>query len=231
MWPPTKARRFNFDTKYTITILIALCGMTLGILNSYVTSLRQVDDVRVVVSGGQLAEPNFDKKQFEVYPTNTRFIFINAGSRGAIISNISLAIAQPAERMSKSDEGCRGSAVEDINFDIQPFVLRPGDMVTKDAVLVNTGKVRKQARKDKSEFVVVPFSEPNAKSEKVWFKFCEFISYTTPSVEYGSTMVGEWEDELDRSIIGYTSFSDENAQPQEHRPIQVIKRSWIVFFD
>jgi hypothetical protein len=205
--------------------------MTLGIFNSYVTSLRQVDDVRVVVSGGQFAEPNFDKKQFEVYPTDTRFIFINAGSRGAIISNISLLIAQPGERMSKSDEGCRGSAVEVMNFDTQPFVLRPGDMVTKDAALVNTGKLRKQVRKDKSEFVVVPFSELNTKSDKVWFKFCEVISYTTPSVEYGSTMVGEWEDELDRSVVGYVSVIDENAQPQEHRPVQVIKRSWIVFFD
>jgi hypothetical protein len=214
-----------------ITTGLSVAAFVLSSFAFYTTSLRVVDDVRVVVSGGQLADPNFEKKQFEIYPTDTRFIFINAGSRGAIISNISLVMGQSVERMSKSEPGCHGSAIQEINFDTQPFVLRPGDMLTKDAELVSTGKIKKEVRIDKREFVVVPFSELNAKSEKVWFKLCTLITYTTPSIEYGSTMVNEFEDELDPSVVGYTLFSEENSQPQEHRPIQLIKRSWIIFFD
>jgi hypothetical protein len=219
----------NIERKELVTIGISVAAFVLSAFSLYTTGLRVVDDVRVVISSTQLAEPDFDKKQFKIYPTNTMFTFINVGSRSAIISSISLLVSQRTNKVLTFATRCNTAETSVVNFDALPFVLRPGDMVAKDAVLVDTGSLKKVVEEDKREVVVVPFSELNAQSKSVWFRFCIEIIYTTPSVEYGSTAVSEFEDELGPGVGGYLFTSE--GQPSEHRPIQVIKRSAISLFD
>jgi hypothetical protein len=75
----------------------------------------------------------------------------------------------------------------------------------------------------------IPFSSANKKSEKVSFRLCVDVSFTTPSVEYGVKTVSEFEDELDRDVMGWAFTRGDKKE--EHRPVQLVKRSTIVFFD
>jgi len=75
----------------------------------------------------------------------------------------------------------------------------------------------------------VPFSELNAKSEKLKFRMCVNVSFTTPSVEYNVVTIDEFEDELDERVMGYAILRSDKIV--ERRPVQLIKRSGIIFFD
>jgi hypothetical protein len=76
---------------------------------------------------------------------------------------------------------------------------------------------------------MVPFSELNAKSKKLRFRMCVNVSFTTPSVEYNVVTINEFKDELDETVMGYVTFG--SGKVIERRPVQLIKRSGIIFFD
>ncbi len=215
--------------KDRLTIILSIAAFALSAFNFYTTGLRVTDDIRVVAGEMPVALPNFAKKQFSIQSTSERFVFINAGTRSAIISGITLGMAQPDEKGTMSEVGCNIPSEQIVQFDTAPFVLRPGDMVAKDGILASPADKTQNTQSTKDHEIVVPFSVLNMKSEKVRYKLCVDIAFTTPSIEFSTKTIDEFEDELDESVMGYVFTRGDKKE--EHRPVQLIKRSEIVFFD
>lgn len=227
MWPPAKTHWFDFDVKYVVTTLIAVSALAISGFSFYATGLRVTDDLRVVMSDTPLGEPDFENRRFELNPASARVIFINAGMRSAVISKIWVLFVQPEENAPIPEEGCYSRTSIAVDYDALPFILRPGDMLTKDTALKETSDVKK-ATVDGIDVALIPFSTLNAKSEKVRYKVCVLVSFTTPSIEYEATSVSEFEDELGKDVIGYAYYGSGFAV--ESRPVQLIKRSGISLF-
>src|SRR5689334_23067708 len=88
------------DLKSILTIGLSIAAFCLSLLSFYTTGLRVVDDLRVVVGTMPTPEPDFDEKVFLVEPEAARYVFINAGSRSAIINGMQLVLVQPEEKTS-----------------------------------------------------------------------------------------------------------------------------------
>lgn len=213
------ARHKKLDWKGWATIGISCAAFMLSAVSFYFTTLRVTDDVRVIVGDTPMALPDFEKGQFEVNETAGgeaigKFIFINSGTRSAVISGVTLHVAQPGSAKMPVD-GCDMSDVAVKNFDMEPFVLKPGDIIVK-----NTRLARDAA-------TPIKFSEVNEKSEKVQVKVCVEVAFTTPNVEYSTKTVSEYEDELNRNVLGY--LFTRGASAIERRPVQLFKKSWFVW--
>jgi|SRR5581483_5273923 len=211
---------------------LSIAAFVLSLISLYVTSLRVTDDVRVVAGDMPFAEPDFGKKMLGFRPERARFVFTNDGMRAAMITEITMSIAQPQDKSDLPNSGCGGGLrVHIVKYDLEPFVLKPGDMIAKDTSLVKTTQSGKRTSSvTKDDYVaLVPFSEVNSRSKKVRFRTCIDVSYSTPSVEVGSKTINEFEDELDESVMGYLVYAPERIE--ERRPVQLISRNGIRFFD
>ena len=167
--------------KEQFAIALSVAAFALSLASFYVTALRVVDDVRVVVGTMPFLDPDFDKKQFTLRELDSRFIFINTGTRSAVITGITLKVAQPETSEDLPDAGCSMSLIQIFRYNTEPFVLKVGDMLAKDMVVTGIKSL--------------PFSEPNKKNKKAKFRLCVDVAFTTPSVEYNIVTVNEFEDE------------------------------------
>jgi hypothetical protein len=231
MWPPTlndKSQHAHRSNRLTISLSVA--AFILSAFAFYTTSLRVVDDIRVIAGEMPFAEPDFEAKKFEIHGNRSRYVFINSGNRGAIISGITLKVAQPTERFSLPDTGCNMPMAEIISYDVEAFLLKPGDLLTKGAALAIDTSTKKSRASDSSKASpTVAFSDLNAKSKKVSFRMCIDVIFTTPSIELAVKTINEFEDELDETVMGYLVTAPDKIV--ERRPVQLIKRNGIVFFD
>lgn len=204
-------------SKENLSLGISVVSFLLSVLSLYVSALRITDDVRVVMSSElPIAEPDFKKKLFTVHPKEITATFFNAGTRGIIIWNTTLILSQPPKDGSFPEDGCDVHDRMFVGFDVKSFVVKPGEIISISA------------KPDKTD-VQLPFSERNRGQKKVAFRFCFDVAYGTPSVEFNTRTVSEFEDELDESIMGY--LFTEGKERQEHRPIQLVRRNRLLFFD
>jgi hypothetical protein len=212
-------------TKITgiLPIGLSVAAFCLSLFSFYTTGLRVTDDLRVVVGSTPLPAPDFEGKRFILHPETAQYVFINAGTRSAIISGIQLAFAQPQQGKALPEDGCQMEQTYEANFPVEPLVVKPGEMISTDV------KLPVDVSNSVPRPLEIPFSSANEKSQKVRFRLCIDVSFTTPSVEYGIETVSEFEDELDRNEGGYLFTRGDRRE--EHRPVQLVKGSTIVFFD
>lgn len=209
--------------KEILPIGMSVAALCLSLFSFYTTGLRVTDDLRVVVGSTPLPEPDFDAKLFHFNSETTQYVFINAGMRGAIISGIQLVFAQPQEGKALPEAGCQMAQTYEANFQFDPLVVKPGEMISADV------KFPHNVAKSATAPLEIPFSSVNVNGKKISFRLCVDVSFTTPSVEYGVETVSEFEDELDRDVGGWVFIKGDKRE--EHRPVQLVKRSTVVFFD
>ena len=214
-----------------LAIGLSATAVLVSLLSLYITGLRITDDIRVIAGELPIAEPDFNKKQLLIHAANTQFTFINAGMRNAIISGVTLSVAQPQTGKQWPDIDCRMLPGAFVHYGISPFILKSGDMEEKITKIPHAAAVSVQQKVLSKEdtILVVPFSDANKKSEKVRFKMCVVVTFITPSIEFGRSTVQEFEDELDDSVLGYMTFGEDKYA--ERRPVQLIRRNGLIFFD
>jgi len=226
--------RLSSGIKEWLAIAVSFLALTISAAGLYNASLRVTDDVRVVAAGTPLALPDYQKKQFEIRKYHGRFIFINSGTRSAAITAISLWFSQPNDVSKPDNLGCSLPSATLINYDMEPFILRPNDMIAKDVGFLprksnDLMDIQVGSHSIEDGSAIIPFTDANDLSEKVKYKICVDIAVSTPSVEYAVKTVEEFEDVLGRDVVGYTFFAPDVIP--ERRPVQLIKSSSILFFD
>jgi hypothetical protein len=127
--------RRRFKLTDLIAIGISCAAFILSASTSYFSLLRVSDDVRLVISG--MPQMNLDWKQrtFEIERPQ-KFLFINAGTRAVSINSIYLKVAQPKAENEAFEKDCKKGEVEFVYYDSDPFVVRAGEMLTKQTNLL-----------------------------------------------------------------------------------------------
>jgi hypothetical protein len=143
MWPPPTGWRFDFDTKYVITTAIAVAALITSVTAIYF-SVHQVDDVRVVIAE-QFPPIVIQDQMLSVRDQGQSFMFLNVGNRSAAIMSIALHIGRKNNRNLSACYQADHSEHFWVTYQITPFVLKPGDIVTATGhpeTDESTGKVR-----------------------------------------------------------------------------------------
>jgi hypothetical protein len=139
---------------------IAVAGFCLSLLNFYTTGLRVADDLRVVVGDIPITEPDYDAKVFHFRDDASQYVFINAGTRSAIISSVQFAFIQPEENSPLPESGCDTTRAYEVKFQVEPFVVKPGEMIS------TTVKFSSKTVRGELTAEGVQFSSVNQKNEK-----------------------------------------------------------------
>jgi hypothetical protein len=87
-----------------ITITLSVLALTISALSAYWTIIRQVDDIRVIVTGSPFVIFDKEKEVVKFYLTNGNITFTNIGNRSAAIVSAWLELYQPDDAYSKCDE-------------------------------------------------------------------------------------------------------------------------------
>jgi hypothetical protein len=227
MWPPTAKNRWNFDTKYVVTTAIAVFAACLSLFNTYITSLRQVDDVSIVVGALPYLAMDSDNKRFDIGADET-FIFINSGTRSVTVDNMALRVSQPSQDSNAPPNGCSSSETDRLNYDAEPFVVKPGEMVPKTITLSAkthpTAYENNQYKITESGAISIPLSEKSSTLPRHDFRFCIAVRFTTTETDMQEVVVVDYTDYLDNDTgLNYSEKIGNSP------PISLIKHSRLVW--
>lgn len=133
-WPPGKSFKWEkWGGSPTAWLALLLSGISI-----YLTQIRQVDDLRVLMNGNP--RPVFNDVLYgpsaDLSPVQQTLIFINAGNRPVAIAAISLTVWLQSELnltlfVPDPDEVCapKNSRQVVIDYEFSPLVVEPGKMV------------------------------------------------------------------------------------------------------
>lgn len=230
MWPPRKRRRLDLDAKYVITTVVALCALALGVFNTYITSLRQIDDASVVIGELPGIWEDADRSRMVIEP-DEKFIFINSGTRTIAIDSVFLEILHPLPpaRPSIDSQGCGSiDMTTKLTYDIAPFVVKAGEMIPKSATFAEktrpSGWDKETYQLAPNGNLTVPFSKPRQPDERRDFKVCMTVQFTTPDADLVDKLVVQYSDYFDKDTLGFIEYR-EPARP----PISLIRARKLVF--
>jgi hypothetical protein len=162
-----------------ISIPVSIIALLIAGFTAYFTFLRQADDLSVVVEGYRRFEIDKGTKSIATRPDYT-MTFANAGTRAAMV-RIFLSLSQTAEMNAQLD--CDKLPLNWTSFDIDPFVVKPGDVLIQ-RVRLKDGIIRAQN------------IDPKPAQSKVTVLTCAGFSVITPDSARKLIAV-----ELDRSTF------------------------------
>jgi hypothetical protein len=128
-----------------LPIILSACALAVSLVSAYFTTFVVKDDIRVVVGHA----PRFLlKKNGDISVSGwSSLTFINSGNRQALIFELTALITK-LKSFIDPDQNCRTEKSTQIKFTGEPFIMKPGDIVSKkpDMVLLT----------DKNGNVVIP---------------------------------------------------------------------------
>jgi hypothetical protein len=213
----------------TVSFVISLISFALTATTTYYSVLRVQDDVRLVSTEVPAVLYDSANKKLTVSRSES-LLFINAGSRAVSINRVYLNVEQPLDGKPLSATGCNGNRLSMEVYDAEPFVIKAGEMEPKKMQLVSpvegeNGKYI-DATLDEKPRVDISLSKDNEGKSKVKFKLCLLVDLTTIDTDYSGITAELITDEIDDAVMGYAYFSDTGV-----RPLQLIKKSKVIFFD
>jgi hypothetical protein len=135
-----------------------------------------------------------------------------------------LILAQSMSDAEFARDGCYDGERMFLNYGIEPFVVRSGEIVTRKTTVMAEKKGDKyKISKDGSILVAASAANRDGKSYRV--KLCLAITFTTPGSEYETKIVSQFKDELERGSAGYIDYSTPDGAP----PTVLVKRTRIIF--
>jgi hypothetical protein len=221
MWPPTKHRWLKFDVQYVVTTLIALCALGVAGTTAYFTTLRVVDDVRVITGGAPILLSKENNK-VSVWRRN-QFTFINAGTRSVAVNSIYLYLAQRAKEANFDKANCATDASVAF-YDMEPFVIKAGDIIAK-RIFLSLLEDGKQTSPEDYPDVLFDVKKELIKAKSLWYRICILVDFSTPDEDHsGKELVEYIGDAKD------DSFFADDFQETRSRPIQLLYNSNFVLW-
>jgi hypothetical protein len=119
---PLTANTTTKAGKDAVTLTISIFALIISALSAYWTIIRQVDDLRVVISGAPKAIYK-DDHTIEFWITNGNLTFTNLGNRSAAVVSALLNIKLPGSNGDKCTEGGNSWLL-----DVSAVVIKAGDI-------------------------------------------------------------------------------------------------------
>jgi hypothetical protein len=181
----------NSRLKDATSIVISSTALLISATTAYFNIVWQSDDIRVVAGEFSVSYDNMTKKV--VLGEIPQWTFINSGNRSVAIRRITLAVAD-----SHVNFDCLSSGAKTFSYEIEPFVIKPSEIVPKTFHL-------KQGENVNDSKVAVELSESGS------LLLCATTSIITPSSAVYRGVILLWLiniDDLDRNRIEFARLYD-----------------------
>lgn len=159
--------------KEWLTLSISICAFAISTGTSYYTLVRKEDDFSVLIN--QVGKIDTNDQQFDI-SLRSDLTFLNAGNRPVSLTELVLVVRQLKEDGELQDD-CHSGDVKLLNFDAEPFVLKPGEMISKKFLLA-----KKEGDRPTLSYrgtTIVKFSKANAVSKEPMMGLCLWFSFLT----------------------------------------------------
>jgi hypothetical protein len=198
------ARASTFTLKDWVTLGISMLALAISGGSAYFNILRVEDRVSLIVEDGPVAFMTNDNN-FSVYlDSEPNFIFINSGSRPAVIAWLRLFFLQSSGKAQKTCSSFLdgNEATFDTNF--EPLVVKEREVVTKKIKMTDAA-IESKMKKGSSGNFLFPVETAFIGETRITITVCAAVRVVTPSValhdaavpiyQYMMTRMGDFTDE------------------------------------
>ena len=166
--PRAAATKSGFSAKDWAALSLSLLAFIVSAGSTYFSIIRIVDDVRVSIEGAAFMHIDNDTGGIIVRLQEEVLAFSNLGNRPAAILSVALSLYQPDQEHTAT---CDGISSYSVRLNIQPFVVKPGDIILQQTKLDDT---------------ILLKSEKNARAQEFVVEACLTFNIVTPDNESGS---------------------------------------------
>ena len=125
-------QRISFGLiKDTVGFTISIAAFAISIYTLYVTN-REVDELGVIVADKIPLIDMHKEGEFTIVVPSATVTFVNSGTRYAAIVGMKFSVEQPD---NLSWRACDHSTSKVVSFNIEPFVIKPKEIVAKSMQL------------------------------------------------------------------------------------------------
>jgi hypothetical protein len=226
--PPVPVpKRDGLTPKDWITLTLSILAFGISAGSAYYNIVRQSDHVRILIHTTPFITLDQDRTRFAAEPNET-VLFINSGNRTAAITAVDLRVDQDRAK----PEECGATAGIQLEYDIEPLVLKPGEIVAKTMKL--KGKRPPEyigvdpLAVNANGFVTFPVSNENMARDTLWIRVCMEIWVVTPDEYRSFTQIELYRSEID--INGQYILPTFKSSGWINEPRSLVQRSGSIFF-
>jgi hypothetical protein len=158
--------------KEWIATPIAVTAFAFSAVNFYNSSVKRQDELKVIVNVGPYVDIDREKKKFTLL-MRADLTFINSGNRFVGVSALKVHFEQSNDPAAFSNK-CIGSSTT-IDFVVEPFVVKPGELVSKKIDTLADG----WKTEAENQWISFPFTREGSSYNA---GVCFLFSFVTPDV-------------------------------------------------
>jgi hypothetical protein len=201
-----------------VGMVTGLVGLVISGGTAFLTIVRQVDDVRVLIGDPPVVYISNSGKTLESNGEQ-ELTFMNAGNRNAAISNIK-GLVIPLDNSEGELPKCKKEEALPISFKPDSFVIKPGEVIVSKVVL-QEGFWKKKKTGDE---YVADNTFFNFKRGAV-FMACLSVSVATPDAFYRDKLIPAFKYTLLDSSNMFLNTKPFESLFEQNRPITLLKRT------
>jgi hypothetical protein len=214
---------FSSVFKERFGLVTSVTAFILSIISSYFSLVRDVDDLRVVVSGETELMLSKEKAEGEILNvrSNHRLTFINAGNRSVSISHIELFLTKGNKTGEKPS--CELPIYGYLFYpDFSPFVVKPSEIFVTPEMKPSPRKEVPERNGWLTSKPILPEGE-----DSHYFVVCMNITAITPSRTLRDIQVPISQEQVSRSSYGRTVFCVNCPNvDQKGEPFVILNNRW-----
>jgi hypothetical protein len=177
-----------------VAISLSVLSLAISCLGFYFSTLLQTDDIRLVID--EVPSVWIDDGSL-VMPSVVKLTLVNSGNRAAAVSSIN-ATARKVGTEEGADPKCEGERLNIFGLGIEPFVLKPGEIMSVQSKQISGFGVSAQNKEGRQIYVMQKWLyTPEAYDELL---VCISITMVTPddyikasrTKIYKYTVVEDW---------------------------------------
>jgi len=204
------------------SIVVAAVSFVISIISFYNSSLRQIDDVSVILeNNGRISDESWTEslRGPTVKPqihSGEDLVFINGGTRPLALAELTMAVAILNDSVTHDDEDdrttCNGAAGTLLSTSFEPFVIKSGEIIPKHLQFRENGALKNTLR----------LPDSLAPSDTQAIRVCFRFGFTTPDSGYEEVVLKR----PPFHLTGSQNFRDaETLDKVAHVPQGIIYRN------
>ncbi len=159
---------------------IGLCALLLSLFLAYITVFRQVDKVSVIFHLPPIVDWMEGDRLVLDPGGESRLIFINSGTRGAVVAAVQMAIIQNGKCANFYGMG------NQLNTDFKPIVIKEKEISAVPIKVVSVGT--KKIIEPRPDQIEIPVDPAYRSQEYIRIEVCATVQLSTPTENYRKTI-------------------------------------------
>jgi hypothetical protein len=210
-----------------VTLTLSILAFCLSILTGYLNFFHQEDRLSVIFQPKSLARLT-DDTTLQIVPEGEDIIFVNSGTRPAVILWMQMMYVQLQEGESCTTYTWGRWPL--LSTDLGPLIVKAKDIVTQKVRITGAPPWQTEmgitlATNNGFSFKV---SEANKGNKHIDMDICIEVHFGTPDLDHGSRTVSTFRHTVTEGGVLYGG-SDEPRDPNDYKPRVLIRQLGTIF--